>query len=51
MDLAELGWKTFFQQQVLNMDERLQPARIIAVQRSGLTLAPEANHLDLDGRD
>ena len=40
MDLAALGWKSFFQQQVLDLDEHLQPARIIAVQRSGLTLAP-----------
>jgi ribosome biogenesis GTPase len=39
-DLLSIGWKPFFQQQMLQLDEHLQPARVIAVQRTGLTVAP-----------
>ena len=37
--LADLGWTPLFQQQVsLEEMERLVPARVFAVQRTGLTL-------------
>ncbi|MCR9260836.1 MAG: ribosome small subunit-dependent GTPase A [Pseudomonadaceae bacterium] len=39
-ELLSIGWKPFFQQQMLQLDEHLQPARVIAVQRTGLTVAP-----------
>ena len=39
--LIPLGWKPVFQQQIPDHAEHLVPARITAVQRTGLTLAPE----------
>jgi len=42
-DLAQvnaLGWKPLFQPQRPQFAERWQPARVVAVQRTGLTLAP-----------
>ncbi len=38
--LEQMGWKPVFQQQLVDHDEALQPARVIAVQRSGLAISP-----------
>jgi len=38
--LNAIGWKPVFQQQLLQHAEDLVPARVIAVQRTGLTVAP-----------
>ncbi len=38
--LLDVGWKPVFQQQLIDYPEAWLPARVVAVQRSGLTLAP-----------
>ncbi len=38
--LLDVGWKPVFQQQLADYPETWLPARVVAVQRSGLTLAP-----------
>ncbi len=38
--LSDVGWKPVFQQQLMDFPDTLLPARVVAVQRSGLTLAP-----------
>lgn len=44
--LMEVGWKPVFQQQLMDFPEHLQPARVVVVQRSGLTIAPAVNGFD-----
>ena len=37
IDLEELGWSPFFQQQLsVDEDEQAMPARVVEVQRTGL---------------
>lgn len=50
--LTDLGWRPFFQQQLtLEELERLRPARVFAVQRTGVTLRFEAHAADADAND
>lgn len=52
-DLLAVGWKPFFQQQMLGLEEHLQPARVVTVQRTGLTIAPavgEYTFINVSGR-
>jgi ribosome biogenesis GTPase len=44
--LTEIGWKPVFQQQLMAYPEHLQPARVVVVQRTGLTIAPPVNGFD-----
>jgi ribosome biogenesis GTPase / thiamine phosphate phosphatase len=51
--LASLGWRQFFQQQLtLDEVEQTRPARVLVVQRSGLTVADTAGerHMALSGK-
>jgi ribosome biogenesis GTPase len=51
--LARLGWRQFFQQQLtLEEVERARPARVLVVQRSGITVADEVGerHLAVAGK-
>ena len=41
--LSELGWKTSFTQEVMGYPEAYEPCRVIEVQRSGITVAPEVS--------
>ncbi len=45
LDLQQLGWKPVFQQQLLQYDPSLIPVRVIAVQRTGLSVAPVADQV------
>ncbi len=40
LTLEDVGWKPYFQQQLVNHPQSWRPARVIAVQRTGLTIAP-----------
>jgi hypothetical protein len=51
--LARLGWRQFFQQQLtLDEVEHSRPARVLVVQRSGITVADEVGerHLAVAGK-
>lgn len=51
--LVRLGWRQFFQQQLtLDEVERARPARVLVVQRSGITVADELGerHLAVAGK-
>lgn len=51
--LSELGWKNSFTQEALTYPDNLEPARVIEVQRTGITVAPEIAgqvHFVLGGR-
>ena len=37
----QLGWKPVFQQQLMDFDPQLQVVRVVAVHRTGLTVAPD----------
>ena len=41
--LEQVGWKPVFAQQLGQLDARLQPTRVIAVHRTGLSIAPEVD--------
>jgi ribosome biogenesis GTPase len=45
LELNDVGWKPVFQHQLAEFPEQLRPARIVEVQRSGLTIYPP-----VDGR-
>ena len=42
-ELARVGWKPVFQQQLADHPQQWVPARVVAVQRTGLTIAPDVN--------
>ena len=51
--LEAVGWKPVFQQQLINYAATLRPARVIAVHRTGLTIAPPVagqNEIAVGGR-
>ncbi len=53
LTLQQLGWKPVFQQQLAQFDSALQPVRVVAVQRSGLSVTPiegEVRDIPLGGR-
>jgi hypothetical protein len=43
IELRDVGWKPVFQQQLVDYPEDLCPARVVVVQRTGLTVAPAFN--------
>ncbi len=44
-ELLKLGWKPVFQQQLFQFDPDLVPVRVVAVQRTGLTVQPRLGRL------
>lgn len=42
-ELIRVGWKPFFQQQLVDYPAEWVPTRVVAVQRTGLTIAPAVN--------